>query len=614
MIHQDDNKPGQRAAGEASSKPEPRPQAMGGGDFNSQIIGRRRPLGSIETEVLNILTQTGNEIIKKNSSSAEGGNWTIIPIDASAYRLHYSLAVMCGQFDLNGRKVIVTGTMILAGSNKQPTAESIQYGNRPVEVIRTPGDAWDNRTLQDVEEAVSRHYGAGNLIINSGAVVIPEGTDVSDHGVVLRILSAIQSNAYAVMESDAEFAEFFPEPIDVSTIDPQKNRMVATVNYNGPDYIDATGLPNRSDISLALQLAERGRYQASQLSSFQHMAQLSLLAVHGYIEPVFAPPPPPQPGQMPDERHYYPRFVMTGVESLGAPITPELYLLAIATARLISTDCAWFPVFKNYGDAMHDVGAIGYRIKQNPADPNEIGQRIETGSNAFGDNELMGLVRRYFHPEVAFSIDDADVGLESWLTSIFRQAAQGNHDAAEYIIVSANNLTGGRFSRIFDPNAPVVVNDNNRVHLGTFTDKDGRTRDIREIDYLTVLSQHGGQDLRAVQEWESTYNDSSAPIEMRLDTRMRYLREMAGGLRVTGFAERLTFSAAFMAALTQAVAEAGLAIEADGLQTMYGQNIQVGNSAIAAQALGGNVGFYSAGGGQSINGPYVQRPMGRWMR
>lgn len=612
MIQQD-NQGKPEGATEHKPAEAPRHTATGGNDFNASIINRRRPLGSIEAEVLNILTQTGNDIIKKNSSGADSGKWMIIPIDAAAYRLHYSLAVMCGQFDFGGKKVIVTGTMILAGSNKMPTAESINYGGQPVEVIRTPGDAWDARTLQDVQEAVSRQYGAGIEIINSGAVVIPDTADVGDTGTVLRFLSAIQSNAYAVLESDAEFAEFFPEPIDVSTIDPQKNRMVATVNYNGPDYIDAIGQPNRSDISLALQLAERGRYQATQLSGFQHQAQLALLAAHGYVELVFSPPPAPQPGQMPDERHYYPRFVMTGVESLGAPITPEMYLLAIASARLISTDCAWFPVFKNYGDPMHDIGSIGYRIKQNPQDPNEVGKRIETSSNAFGDNELMGLIRRYIHPEVAFSIDDSDVGLESWLTSIFRQAAKGNREAAEYVIQSADNLTGGRFRRLFDGSAPVVMNDNNRVHLGTFTDKDGRTRDLREIDYLTILGQHGGKDLHAVQEWESTYNDGNAPIEMRLNTRMAYLREMSGNLRITGFAERLTFSQVFMSALTQAVTEAGLAIEADGLQTMYGQNIQVGNTAIAGQAVGGNVGFYSAGGGQSLTGPFVQRPMGRWM-
>jgi hypothetical protein len=105
----------------------------------------------------------------------------------------------------------------------------------------------------------------------------------------------------------------------------------------------------------------------------------------------------------------------------------------------------------------------------------------------------------------------------------------------------------------------------------------------------------------------------SSPIELRLEQRLQMIRKITtNNLRLRGFAERLTFTGEFMAALVDSIVEAGLLVDQDGLQTMFGNNFTVGNTFIGNYAVhGGNVGGMVNSGGPQGNFTF-RRPMSRW--
>lgn len=583
------------------------PRGRGMGTLTDRI---RRPMK--RNQMGEILSEFGRAVddIFAHAGAGRGMEFKILPLDAGTHNLHYSAALLIGMMSINGERVASVFTMILEASASQPRPSLLNMYNQQVEVVLTAMDAWDNITWQKAQQVVADHYGDGLNILNAGAMVVPQDTDIKDTDRVWQMVWAGQEALMSTLESayPQEFdhfnmAEFF---------DRGRDRMVAQFSYNAHDGESVTGLPVRSDISLVLSTSER-QAPTQEFSSFQHQTGRDLIEVNSFVDLVYAPPQQaPAYGQPPVTQVFVPRIIFTKLSALDAPFTPETFFLGLATARLLGDNYAWASQFANFAkEEIHDIGAIGYRMR-NPQDPNAVLGRIETKSNTFGQQELFEVIQAACHRDPVFSIDCEDVGPESWLTGALVESAHGNQQSTQYIVDALNNLTNGAFSKYWR-GGQIVVTENNRVHLGTYMDGNGAMRDIREIDSLAILNQFGHQDMNVVNEWESTFNDMNAPIELRLERRLQILRNLTtNNLKIRGFAERVTFTAEFMSALVDAIVEAGLLVDQDGLQTMFGQNYQVGNSFIQGYAVhGGNVGGMVNSGGPAGNFTF-RRPMSRW--
>lgn len=538
-----------------------------------------------------------------------GAEFKVLPLDAQSHSLHYSAVMLVAVMNIGGQKIASTYTMILEGSASDPRPVILQVYGQPVESIRTAMDAWDEGTWQKVQKVVAQQYGDGVNIMNAGAMVVPSEVDTKDEERVWQIVWAAQEAVLSNLES--AFPEDFAHFNLAEMFDPSRDRMNASFTYNGEDGESVTGLPVRSDITLVMSSSERNSGGRDDISSFQHQTSRDLMEVNSYVDLVYAPSNQvPAPGQQPPTQIFIPRVVLTKVTALDAPFTPETFLLGLATTCLLGENYNWASQFANFSaEEVHDIGGVGYRMK-NPNDPNAAPAAIDTKTNTFGQNELFDLVQHTCWKDPAFSIDCEDVGPESWLTGALVDAAHNNAQAMNFIIQAANNLTNGHFGQIWQGGA-VVASENNKVHLGTYVDAQGQVKDLREIDSLAILNHFGHNDITAVNLWESTFNDMSAPIELRLEKRLQMIRQLAGKMKIRGFAERLTFDPSFLEALVQAVVRAGLMVDQDGLQSLYGQNVQVGNNFLQGYAAhAGANGMMNTGGPQSNHA--FRRPMSRW--
>jgi len=559
-----------------------------------------------------VLAEYGRAVdrIFGDAMATYGTEFKVLPLDAGRHGLHYSAIMLIGLVNVGGRKVASTYTMILEASAAAPRPTVMNMYNQSVEVVLTAMDAWDEATWSKVQSVVKQNYGDGVEVMNAGAMVVPQDVDVKDEERVWQVVWAAQEAVLSTMESSfpEEFAHFnLTEVFDAS-----RDRMNASFVYNGPDGESVTGMPVRSDITLVMSSSERSANNSNQVSSFQHQTGKDLIEVNSYVDLVYAPTnQAPAPGQQTPTQIFVPRIVLTKISALDAPFTPEMFLLGLATNVLIGDNYAWASQFANFAqEEIHDIGGIGYRLS-NPNDSKSSPQPVDTKTNTFGQNELFDLIQHTCWKDPAFSIDCEDVGPESWLTGALTDSAHGNPNSTNFLVEAANNLTNDHFGKAWQ-GGHITVNENSRIHLGTYVDAKGVTRDLREIDSLAILNHFGHNDMNAVNAWESTFNDMNAPIELRLEKRLQMIRNLAGGnLKVRGFAERVTFTPEFIETLVASVVRAGLMVDENGLQSMYGQNFQVGNNFLNQYAAHtGGSGMVNSGGPQGS--AIFRRPMSRW--
>jgi len=587
-----------------SRSPRGKREGMGALGERIQRSMKRNQMGEALAEYQRAVDKIFSDLMAQT-----GAEFKVLPLDASRHSLHYSAVMLVGVMNIGGQSIASTYTMILEGSASDPRPVIAQVYGQPVESIRTAMDAWDELTWQKVQSVVAQQYGDGVNIMNAGAMVVPAEVEAKDEERVWQIVWAAQEAVLSNLES--AFPQDFAHFNLAEMFDPSRDRMNASFTYNGDDGESVTGLPVRSDITLVMAASERNSSGRDDVSSFQHQTSRDLMEVNSYVDLVYAPSNQvPAPGQQPPTQTFVPRVVLTKVTALDAPFTPETFLLALATSCLLGESYNWASQFANFSaEEVHDIGGVGYRMK-NPADANAASAAIDTKTNSFGTNELFDLVQHTCWKDPAFSIDCEDVGPESWLTGALVDAAHNNAQAMDFIVQAANNLTNGQFSQVWQGGS-ITASENNKVHLGTYVDAQGQIRDLREIDSLAILNHFGHNDMTAVNLWESTFNDMQAPIELRLEKRLQMIRQLAGKLKIRGFAERVTFVPEFLDALVQSVVRAGLAVDQDGLQSLYGQNVQVGNNFLQNYAA-----HTGANGMMNQSGPVghhaFRRPMSRW--
>ncbi len=491
------------------------------------------------------------------------------------------LAVMSVQKD--GVDHLAVYSLIVENSGARLSDRFVQIGSQTVQVITTAGDVADKVLWDKISTFLSDTYGAKLNLHFAGWLVIPTEMSAEDEFHVRRVLFNATQALYTVLENDVLGQE---APVSISMVDPQ-TKLTAVLDYNSTDTDTATGLPVRSSLSVVLRGSMQ---QGGQGAITQHERVREITRVDGFMDLVYQDPPQQQWNAPPVPQRYYPRYVMTRVDSELNIMTPELQLLAIATTSLLAKNMAWGGAFQPRhgvsGTDLRDIGAIGYEVNLS-GDPNAERTKIDTKLASFTNQSLYQLLQMAIFDQPLYSLDIEEVGELSWLHQNFLAAATGDQDAYGAIVEAANRLTDGQFGRIWT-GGQIAHNDDNRIHLGYYVSReDGRRHDIREIDYLALLNLQGEADMQTVIEWSRTFDDTSVPLEMRLEKRARILVGLLGdSVTFKGYARRVTLLPEFMLALNQAAASAGLSIQPSNLiQNFTGQ---IGRGGYNAAALAVN--------------------------
>ena len=327
-----------------------------------------------------------------------------------------------------------------------------------------------------------------------------------------------------------------------------------------------------------------------------------------------APYAPQQPVQGQSPWKYQPRFVITETTTNEFATLPGT-LWGLVAATILQKNNNWMGMFGRTGpeNDHHDIGAIGI---ETTATPEGWGTPYDaTRSNTFGPGDLYDLLSAFMRPELVFSIDVDESGPSTWQNSVFVAAAR-NADANQEIIDAADLLTGGHFKRHFQDGERVVIDDQNRIHLGYYTDAKGNVHDIREIDHLAVLNMLGATNPEQARIWSDSMTRLDYTWERRWHERLKVIKLITQNFTITGAAQRVTFTNKFMNALAMATADAGISIRPE-TPFMEIQATTRGQADWIRQATAGynpNSNLFNRGVGAGASGPVnnFSTGFGRW--
>ena len=522
------------------------------------------------SEYTQAMTKRLQEILKPAQSAYD---FEVIPIDRSTSNnaLFFSVIVVALRTDDGGTTNIAYQPLILEKTNEQPGTFTKNINGAQVVITRLASDASDKYLEEIVGNNVRRFYGGLKSLEGKNAVsfwpiepvVVPRDFDpTDDHTNVTGV--AVNAATACGTELRLRIDKF--NDINLRQMGQEPNLQIL-VNYGRQELRDVVGNPVRSDIREIFKISNPTRasdFSVNSPENSQVLAEVSSfvdLIWVGEETNVFNPYQP----QRTDIRNYAARLVVTDIDNMRG-YTPGSVLLALATVDAIYRDNNWLMAFRpqsadrNAVD-LTDVGALGYE-NNFTADPAMYGKRVNTKAPDFDLKMLGSLISSLIKPGLVISLDVPEAGPQTWYTSIFSYGAKNKGNAARLIYNAANSLTDGAFGRHFNTTTgeQMFVDVDNKVHLGYYFNK-GEKRDLRDIDYLAVANLVGEKAPERIREWSDTFTRVNIPWEIRLAERKNMIDEFTNGSAVyTGYAHRITFSAAFISALVIGCQEAGLMV------------------------------------------------------
>jgi len=502
------------------------------------------------SEITNKLTTKLKEIFE--AKSPENVTLKAIAIDNNVEaRLTYSIVLVCQQN--KGSKKVAFHTLILeaTGTRRTPIFENIN--GRSVEILKLPSEAFDDIMSDIVISELTQQY-PGSEFLNSDACLIPQTFVKWDD--VTSMLN-IAANAAAATGNALLLASPSYKDIDIVGI---SDPLAITIDFTPQSsHQDITYEPVRSDFEIRFESRPNQNSQVNKYAINSTASNLTISRVTGYMDFVWAPVAGMQ-GIYAQANPYAPqqkfaaRMVLTDVESVFS-YSPAAMMLYLASAMTMGENNNWMLGFRPGidKDTMTDISALN--IEGNLGNsPNGIGEKPNMMLDTFSIEEYYAFVTRLVRPGMMMAIDVPEAGPQSWFTSLFSEGARGNSNAKNLIIKACNDLTRNMFSNYWNPGSEIFATANERIHLGHFTDARSIVRDLRYIDYLAVANMVGEKNPKQLRDWADTYTQTQYPEVQRLSERRRMISGFCHESAVyTGFAQRVTFSSAFMTALSQAI-------------------------------------------------------------
>lgn len=577
--------------------------------FSFSAIGdiARAPMGrNPQSEILAKLSKALEESYASMDKSFTA---TVLPIDRNnSINLTFSVIVVALQ-ETAAKGKVAFHTLIIEGSSEPLAPRPASINGRTIEIMKVASDAYDNRLMAEVQEVLRRTFPKAEFY-NADGCVVPASFSVDDHNLVY----SLAANAATACFTDLTIRA--PGFTDLNLANANNDSTLnVRCNFGRNEVYDAVGLPVRSDVQIDLLAVQQvNRNDQSLNSGLDRSTQIS--GVGGFVDlvwdPVITGTNPFIMGQQMQSVHqkYVPRFVITSLDPIRL-LTIPAQLLALASTSALQENNAWIAAFRPkalLGKAtdMHDIGAVGFEANLDN-NPTGIGSRVNTRGESFRPEMLGVLVTTTIKPGLIMSMDIPEVGASTHYNGVF-SAATTSIEAQRAIIEAANVLTNGTFKNYFQMNTGrVLIDDQNRIHMGYYIDQDGIKRDIRDIDYLAVANMVGEKDPAMIREWSDTFLRTEYPMELRLAERKRTIVGLTKDPVFTGFARRVTFSREFIDALVKACIASGLIIRTMG-NYMDSGTFERATGSFLNQALmsGGVTGMFdrNIGFGNNVgNGP-----------
>jgi hypothetical protein len=184
-------------------------------------------------------------------------------------------------------------------------------------------------------------------------------------------------------------------------------------------------------------------------------------------------------------------------------------------------------------------------------------------------------------------------------------AEQGNQACIDIFFKACNDLTGGRFSQIYQRNNPLFVNTGN-IRIGGYYEDVGGKSDLRKVDRLCVLN-HNEADLSVVYKYDEATLNTQLDRNVRLTVQSSIAQDVtSNSAKITSLIKRITFSSYMLNVLNQAMIEAGVPVQINGPMSpdMFGGNRSTASWVQASGLVGQQIGRGPIGGGTGSNFGY----------
>lgn len=450
----------------------------------------------------------------------------------------------------------------MAGSGDKLPSTFVNIRSQQIEVLHVTSDAIDGVLLGKADAKVRKAF-PGSTPYFCDATVLPADFPLEDKVALHRL--GLNSALACTTELETRSKGF--SDVNLATM-PKDTSLNINLTFNRTQEQDAVGNPMRSDIQVKFS-SKRNQPSGQTASVNSGDRESRLFSASGFTDMIWAPVAQPTgfngyvPAQPLQTQKYISRLIVTDLSS-DFSYTPASVLLALMAAQTVREENNWIQAFRpmatNGEVDIADIGALNIEANLT-GDPSGYGIRIDTKADSFKLADLGRLMAALVQPGMIVSLDCPEYGPQSWYTSVFIAAANGVHEAIDVIYNAAQSLTNGNFARHFPQSSAMFLDTNNSVHLGYWTDRAGNKRDIRDIDHVAVCNLAGENNPTVIRDWSDTFLRTDFPLFQRLAARKRIISSLTQERAVfTGFAQRVTFSRAFMEALSRGVNETGLPV------------------------------------------------------
>jgi hypothetical protein len=574
----------------------------GGSEVNMRNMGRSlgRALSRNDTgEVLSKAYSAFDKLLHdQNTANAQVGDtivldeYKVFMFDSVEYRSDMSSLVFAYLLKQNNEEHAFYYTLLVEGSAPELSPARCDERNRSFEIPRVAGDVMDQRYSDRIHSMLETFYGTTVKLHDCGANVLPttiECDDPKNHQVIRNL--AFYMNA-AIETCSVELLNYQPR-FSLNWLESDDSLEVDVDWTNNPQYT-ATGAPNRTDVKIGI---------TANVREADGVSRDKLSRVGGSFELIYSPAMQSGNGfggrrDKEETELYTPLFTITNLDTDYKAITLEMQLLGMASTATLSDDLMWVNAFRTTGSKSRndkedrdyrDIGALNYLAPQ--------GTYFDIKSANLAPEGFLEYFGTLCRPDLAYAIDVEERGDNSWINSVFIEAAQGVDASLDRIFDAANQLTDNHFSGIYrkmadEARAPSnpFFDTQNRILLGWYKE-DGVQQDLRNLDLLYWLNRRGDHDSNFALDWQDTYDQTNIAIEVRIEKRIRLLTDVFGssGFKVTGYAQQVGIDSTFIAALAAAVKSCNVRIDQSNTTNNYGNVRPRGNYSISDRA-GANLG------------------------
>jgi hypothetical protein len=523
--------------------------------FGGDVFGSVLPTNT-GGEVLNKLA---NALREKYKESTASDSIQVITLDKSADDLAFSTVLVC----VRSNRLVAVQPLILeiTGEAIMPLSENIM--GQKVDIIRTAEDTVDNIYLNAIESKLTAAL-PGSTILMVRGMVVPKSFNADDKDAIHRL--ATNSGLACMTKLETSNASFLD--VNLAEAASSDNQLRIELSFNNPNRVSVVGLPIRSDMVVDFGVTAKSTNNNRSIHGSGSQFK-KIFSVSGYVDLLWAPAEtgggynPYAQQQAMNTQKYAANVIITDIESSKA-YTIGSMLLSIAAALTVRDNNNWIQYFRpqiTKGVDTRDIGALNVECNLLNQPANEIPMPLPTKDANFSLTDLGGMIAAMIQPNILVSMDISKASSASWYMSVFKDAAANDQDAINAIIKAANRLTNNAFSNYFHPGTAMFVNVDH-IHTGYYIDSNGSMRDIREIDYLAVANYVGGRNPQLVRDYSDTINRRDFPVPLRLQSQLKIIESLCSdNIVITGISQRVTFSHAFLQALTTGIRETGTAVQ-----------------------------------------------------